>query len=115
MIEVGAEWRLSTEKAPQLVVAAGTDHNLAMESVSGTRARSLEVVARHTADAAELVRAESRESGAVVSAGQDCAFDGRPSTGTYAYDPHLFLYNFNRPPQRSFCRGFDPSRRLSLP
>jgi hypothetical protein len=61
------------------------------------------------------------------------------STRTYAYGPHLFIYDFPRrtlhvlrnrseaavyvserpsfncPPQRSFAWGFDPSRRLSLP
>ncbi|MBA3736238.1 MAG: hypothetical protein H0W90_13775 [Actinobacteria bacterium] len=70
----------------------------------------------------------------------EMTFLGGRSTRTYAYDPHLFVYDFPRrtlhvlrdqseaagyvsserpsfkcPPQRSFAWGFDPSRRLSLP
>jgi hypothetical protein len=69
----------------------------------------------------------------------EMTFLGDRSTRTYAYGPHLFIYDFPRrtlhalrnrseaavyvserpsfncPPQRSFAWGFDPSRRLSLP
>jgi hypothetical protein len=70
----------------------------------------------------------------------DMTFLGARSTRTYAYGPHLFVYDFPRrtlhvlhdrneaagyvsserpsfscPPQRSFAWGFDPSRRWSLP
>jgi hypothetical protein len=70
----------------------------------------------------------------------DMTFLDSRSTRTYAYGPHLFVYDFphrtlqalpdrsaaaryvssERPsfscaPQRSFAWGFDPSRRLSLP
>ena len=70
----------------------------------------------------------------------EMTFLGDRSTRTYAYGPHLFVYNFPRrtlrvlrdrsdaaryisserpsfhcAPQRSFAWGFDPSRRLSLP
>ena len=70
----------------------------------------------------------------------EMTFLGGRSTRTYAYGPHLFVYDFPRrtlhvlrdrsdaaryvsserpsfkcPPQRSFAWGFDPSRRLSLP
>ena len=70
----------------------------------------------------------------------EMTFLGGRSTRTYAYGPHLFVYDFphrtlhvlrdrsdaakyvsserpsfNCPPQRSFAWGFDPSRRLSLP
>jgi hypothetical protein len=70
----------------------------------------------------------------------EMTFLGARSTRTYAYGPHLFVYDFPRrtlhvlrdrseaagyvssqrpsfncPPQRSFAWGFDPSRRLSLP
>jgi hypothetical protein len=70
----------------------------------------------------------------------EMTFLGDRSTRTYAYGPHLFIYDFpgrtlqalrhrsdaaryisskrpslKCPPQRSFAWGFDPSRRLSLP
>jgi hypothetical protein len=69
----------------------------------------------------------------------EMTFLGARSTRTYAYGPHLFVYDFPRrtvhllrdrseaaryvserpsfncSPQRSFAWGFDPSRRLSLP
>jgi hypothetical protein len=70
----------------------------------------------------------------------EMTFLGDRSTRTYAYGPHLFVYDFPRrtlsvlrdrseaarylssqrplfrcPPQRSFAWGLDPSRRLSLP
>jgi hypothetical protein len=87
------------------------------------------------ADAAtEALRAGSRRLELEMT------FLGDRSTRTYAYGPHLFIYDFPRrtlhvlrhrsdaaryisserpsfqcPPQRSFAWGFDPSRRLSLP
>jgi hypothetical protein len=88
-----------------------------------------------TADAAtEALHAGSRRLELEMT------FLGDRSTRTYAYGPHLFIYDFpgrtlqalrNRsdaaryisskrpslrcPPQRGFAWGFDPSRRLSLP